>query len=224
MPSLLCSALIFDLDGVLIDSNDLYERHWEMWAERTGVSFAHIAAVHHGRPVRSTIQLVAPHLDANTQAQAYVESLESTPFLNDVRVFPGVIDLLDSLPPHTWAIATSAPSDFARKLVRHLELPRPPVFITGDDVTLGKPHPMPYLRAAKALDVCADRCVVIEDAPTGIASARAAGAYVIGVLTTNGADSLTGAHAITDSIASLRVRHKTVGLQISWEEALVPLL
>ena len=221
MPSLKCSALIFDLDGVLLDSNDLYEQHWKIWAEQNSISFSHIQAVHHGRPVRSTIEEVAPHLDAVDHARQYIRSLNYSPFLDRVAIFPGVHDLLNSLPLHSWAIATSAPRDFARKLINFLGLPLPQVLITGDDVSMGKPHPMPYLLAAKGLDVCADRCVVVEDAPVGIDSAKAAGAYVIGVLTTNDPSALYRAHTIAESIEYVRAIDHGECLQISWEEARV---
>ena len=222
MPSLSCSALIFDLDGVLIDSNALYEQHWEVWAKRNGVSFSDIVAVHHGRPVSSTIRQVAPHLDAHEQALAYRAGLDETQSFDGVRIFGGVLDLLDCIPPDAWAIATSAPAGFARRLIDQLGLPLPRVFITGDDVTLGKPHPMPYLRAAQGLGVCADHCVVVEDAPAGVSAARAAGSYVIGVLTTNTSQALAQAHAIIDSIADVAVQHQAYGLQVSWKKALVP--
>ena len=222
MPSLPCSALIFDLDGVLIDSNPLYERHWKRWAERNGVPCDEVLAVHHGRPVSSTIRQVAPHLDANAQALAYKAGLEKTRFFDDVRMFPGAHELLQELPTEVWAIATSAPGAFARRLMRKVGLPEPRVLITGDDVSIGKPHPMPFLQAAKALGVCADKCIVIEDAPAGITAAVAAGAYTLGVLTTNTAESLVGAHAITGSIADILVQCEPFGLQVSWTEALVP--
>ncbi len=218
VPSLRCSALIFDLDGVLLDSNAIYEHHWKAWASRNSVPFESIIAVHHGRPVSATIREVAPHLDAHVQARAYKASLEAARSLEGARIFPGVLEMLDALPPGAWAIATSAPADFAHKLADHLGLPLPRVFVTGDDVLRGKPHPMPYLRAAEALGVPAAQCMVVEDAPAGVTSARAAGAFVIGVLTTNTAEALAEAHAITRSTADISVRCDAHGLQVSWLE------
>ena len=222
MPSLVCSALIFDLDGVLLDSNALYERHWKRWAVRNGVPFEYIEAVHHGRPVSSTISMVAPHLDAHSEAQLYKAGLQATQSFEEVRVFPGSLALLRCIPTERWAIATSAPGDFARQLIGSAGLPLPRVLITGDDVSMGKPHPMPYLIAAQALGVGADRCVVVEDAPAGVTAARAAGAYVLGVQTTNAPEALAQAHAITGSISDLSVQSRPHGLQVSWQEILVP--
>ncbi len=214
-----CRALIFDLDGVLIDSNALYEQHWEIWAERNGVSFSDIAAVHHGRPISATIRAVAPHLNVPAQARAYKAGLEHTKSLDRVQIFPGVLALLDALPPASWAIATSAPRRFAMRLMRHLALPTPRVFITGDDVSVGKPHPLPYLSAAASLGISPSECVVVEDAPAGVASARAAGAFVLGVLTTNTAAALAQAHATVNAIRDITVRRSEHALLVSWVAA-----
>ena len=216
MPSRTCQALIFDLDGVLIDSNGLYERQWSLWARRHDIPFAHIQSVHHGRPPESTIKIVAPHLDAIQGAQAFRDGLQALRTYKGVDLFPGVTTLLQQLPPDAWAIATSAPKTFAFRLIDYVCLPRPRVVVTCDDVTLGKPHPMPYLQAAQGLGVDADRTVVIEDAPAGVAAARAAGAYVIGVLTTNTSEALQEAHSITESVSNLSVQQRQGRLTVHW--------
>ena len=216
MPLLPCSALIFDLDGVLIDSNAIYERHWERWAEKHGVDFGRIATVHHGRPAVETIREVAPHLDAKRQAWAYNAGLVADRSVDGVRAFDGVDALLQRLPQHQWAIATSAPREFALSLLHHLRLRIPPVFISSDDVERGKPAPDPYVLAARRLGQPPSRCVVIEDAPAGVASATAAGARVIALCTTNHRAALQQADAVVDQLSDLAIWARGGILEVQW--------
>ena len=121
--SLTCAALLFDLDGVLIDSNPVYEAQWAEWAQERRVALEKILAVHHGRPVEETIAAVAPHLNAAQEAQAYKEALERSNRLTEVRPFPSAREMLWTLPRDRWAIATSAPLEFALTLIEHGSLP-----------------------------------------------------------------------------------------------------
>ena len=210
-----CDAILFDLDGVLIDSNDVYEVQWITWAKQRGVSHEHILDVHHGRPVAETIRIVAPHLDPIVEAKAYRDELFASDFLSHVHPFPGVVSLLKSLPMNRWAIATSAPCESALDMLHHIGLPMPKVFISGDDIDRGKPAPDPYLRAARGLKQKIECCVVIEDAPAGVQSGRAAGAYVIAVQTTNPLDSLKDANTIVNTIADLHIENTGACLRIS---------
>ncbi len=215
MLHLTCDAILFDLDGVLIDSNHVYEAHWEIWAQQRGISYSHILEVHHGRPVTETIQIVAPHLNPIAEAEAYRDQLLSSNHLKHVHPFPGVASLLHNLPSSRWAIATSAPRDSAMQMLFHADLPLPKVFVSGDDVGIGKPAPYPYLRAAWGLNHEIDRCVVIEDAPAGIRSGRVAGAHVIAVQTTNHSDTLFEAHTIINAISDLQIEHLGSHLTVS---------
>ena len=205
MFSVTCRAILFDLDGVLIDSNELYEAHWRQWAQERSVSFAHIQKVHHGRPVPETIRIVAPHLDAVKEAEIYKDGLIHCSHWHHVRPYPGVFAMLKALPPDRWAIVTSAPRTVARKLAAQLTLPVPRVFIAGDDVSRGKPHPDPYLQAAQALDIEIQDCVVIEDAPAGITAANRAGAQVIALTTTNTPETLAAAEYVAPDLSCLTV-------------------
>ncbi len=198
-----CDAIIFDLDGVLVDSNGIAERHMRAWTERHGISFDHIASLHHGRTTVETIRLVAPHLDAKTEA-ALLEGAEAVD-TDGLVAFARAAQLLASLPPDLWAIATSGTRQTAMIRLSHVGLPLPGVLVTADDVAAGKPSPEPYLLAATRLGIDPTRCVVIEDAPAGIASARAAGARVIGVTSSNSEYKLAGADIIVGRFADLRV-------------------
>ena len=209
-------AIIFDLDGVLIDANSVYERHWQVWAKRHQVPFEDILAVHHGRPAAGTVAMVAPHLDPQREAAEYNRSLLEDTDQSGVLAFPGVGGLLASLPADRWAIATSAPQPVAAARLGHLDLPQPAVLITADDVVRGKPDPDPYLLAARGLGHPPQRCLVVEDAPAGIEAAAAAGAFVLAVATTHEDHALQEADALVTHLSNLTVQPEASGLTVLW--------
>ena len=215
MPSLNCNALLFDLDGVLVDSNPVYETHWLIWAHERDVSYQHILEVHHGRPVSDTIRVVAPHLDPIAEAEAYRQSVIADNHLERVRSFPGVSTMLKELPSDRWAIVTSAPRAFALKTLQYLDLPTPKVFVSSEDIGVGKPAPYPYLRAAWGLNQSIEDCIVVEDAPAGIQSARAAGARIIAVQTTNSPDALHEADFLVNEVSDLTIGFNGSSLRVS---------
>lgn len=204
-----CDAILFDLDGVLVNSQQVIERQWRLWADHNQIDLQAIMAVWHGRRSFEIIQIVAPHLDTPTEARivAAAEAADR----EGLEVYPGAQQLLAQLPAATWAIATSGPLAVASARLAHAELPIPPIFVTGDDVQRGKPSPDPYLLAAERLGVAATRCLVIEDAPAGIEAGLAAGAQVIAIASTNPPEELQRANAIARALADLRVTVHTSG-------------
>lgn len=209
-----CDAVIFDLDGVVIDSDKVAERHWRIWTARHGVPFDRVLAVHHGRPTIETMRLVAPHVDALAEARlkedAEAEDREG------VALYEGAVDLLRSLPRDRWGVATSGTRRTVALRVAQLGFPEPPVLVTADDVPRGKPAPDPYLLAAERLAVPPARCVVIEDAPAGIQSARAAGARVIAIASTHPPAALARADVVVPRLTALRITLDGDALTISW--------
>jgi sugar-phosphatase len=199
----LCQAIIFDLDGVLIDSNPISERHWQAWAERHGLPYDEIAQIHHGRPTVETMRRVAPHLDVAEEAR--LKETAEAKDTDGLTVYPGVETLLSQLPQGRWAIATSGTRQTATFRLRHVGLPQPTVLVTADDVKRGKPAPDPYLLAAERLGVAPCDCLIIEDAPAGVEAAKAAGTKVVAVTTTNQASALSQADAIALSISAVQV-------------------
>jgi len=188
MTQLECEAVLFDLDGVLIDSTSCIARHWQEWAGRHGLEIEAVMQVAHGLRTVETMRLVAPHLDAEMEAEQFtVIEVADT---EGVVAIDGALQLLKSLPPGAWTIVTSAGHDLARARLTRAGLPVPDVFVSGDDVVHGKPAPDPYLEGAKRLGKAVERCVAIEDAPSGIAAAHAAGMRVIGVATTHSREEL----------------------------------
>jgi sugar-phosphatase len=215
-----CAAVVFDLDGVLVDSNPIAERHWQRWAARHGIPAERVLALHLGRPAVETIRLVAPHLDAAAEARTseYAEADD----VEGLHAFDGAADLLRALPPDRWAIATSGTRRTATIRLSHVGLPLPPALVTADDVARGKPAPDPYLLAAARLGVDPARCVVVEDAPSGIASARAAGARVVAVASTNPPSALAAADVVLARLADLRIEASADGLHLTWTATAAP--
>jgi sugar-phosphatase len=209
MPTFSCSALLFDLDGVLVDSTLAVDREWREWAARKGVDGDAIMAIAHGVRTIEVIRRVAPHLDAETEAAA-IENHEAHD-QRGVTVMPGAVDLLKSIPAGRWGVVTSGSRLLAQNRLRYCGLPVPDVLVTSDDVTNGKPHPEPYLKGAQGLGFAPADCVVIEDAPAGIESARAGGMKVVGMASTYGPEKLAQADTVVQRLARVRITSNGTG-------------
>jgi len=198
-----CTAILFDLDGVLIDSTTNITRHWRQWAQRHGLDLAEIMRVAHGRITIETMRLVAPHLPVEEEARhfAAVEVADT----EGVITIAGAPALLASLPAAAWAIVTSGSRDVATARLQSRGLPIPKIMVTADDVIHGKPDPEPYLVAAKRLGVPANQCVVVEDSPAGIAAACAAGMRSVAVASTHADHELEAATAIARQLSDIQV-------------------
>jgi sugar-phosphatase len=177
-----CAALLFDLDGVLIDSTPAVSRVWRLWAIQHGFDPDEVVSRAHGRPSLATVREYLPHADHEAENRK-VERAEIED-IHGVIPLPGVIDLLAALPEDRWTIVTSCTRALAEVRIRAASLPLPRKMITSTDIVNGKPHPEPYLKAATLLGFPAAECVVVEDAPAGIRSGKSAGAKVIGLGTT----------------------------------------
>lgn len=198
-----CRAILFDLDGVLVNSAELVERTWRNWAKRHRLDPETVIAAAHGRRTLETVQAVAPHLAVEDE----VISLEANEAMSTdgVREIEGAREILQSLPADSWAIVTSGIRAVAEFRIRYIGLPSPSVMICAEEITHGKPHPEGYLTAASRLGRGPDECIVIEDAPPGIEAAHAAGMRVIAVAATYPRERLVGADAIVERISDLSV-------------------
>ncbi len=200
-----CDALLFDLDGVLVDSRHCIERHWVEWATRHHLNPDKVLHYAHGRPTLETMRLVAPQLDLEREA-AEMEAAEAQDTLGLAKI-PGALELLHSIPADAWAIATSGTHAIAANRLAFAGLPLPAVLIGAEDVQAGKPDPEPYLFAAMMLGVQPARCVVIEDAPAGIQAGRAAGMHVVGVISAAyPAEELRQAHVLVRKLGDIEVQ------------------
>ena len=182
------SAILFDLDGVLVDSLLVVERAWRRWAREHDLPAEDLLAVVHGRTAREVIGMFTPHLDAAEQALR-VGGYE-TEHRGELTVLPGARECLSIARQGRWAVVTSGTRALATTRLEVVGLPAPEILITADDVTAGKPDPEPYRRAAAALGVTAAECTVVEDAPMGVLAAKRAGMTVLAVTTTHPAAAL----------------------------------
>jgi sugar-phosphatase len=199
--SLTCQAILFDLDGVLVDSRAVVERTWARWAVRHGLHRPDLVRVAHGRRSIETVRDVAPHLDARAEV-AWLESAE----LNDTAglVAPaGAMALYAAVPDSRRAIVTSGGRSLAAMRLEAAGFARPGVLVAAEDVLTGKPAPDGYVLAAAKLSAEPRECLVIEDTPAGIAAGRAAGAGVIAVATTFPSSELSEASVSVDSLETL---------------------
>jgi len=200
------AAVLCDLDGVLVDSGDAVERVWREWARERGLDPDDVGRASHGVPGRQVIERVAPALDAVGEA----ERVDRRHAATGGSALPGAVELLATVSP--LAVVTSCSPALAAARFAAAGLTPPPVLITSDLTPRGKPFPDPYLAAASALGVEPGRCVVIEDAPAGIAAARAAGMAVWAVTTTHAASELLAdvvAADVRELLGRLRSRRPT---------------
>jgi len=172
-------ALLFDNDGVLVDSHEHVDRAWTMLADEFGLDVAELLSVAIGVPALETLSrfVHAPDLD---RAVSRLEDIE-VELSAELVAMPGAVELLSQLPPGRWAIVTSASARLAEARWRSAGIPIPPNVVTADDVTEGKPNPLPYLTAAAKLAIDPRRAIIFEDSVAGSTAAHAAGSTVVAV-------------------------------------------
>lgn len=216
--SLPCRAVIFDLDGVLIDSQAAIRQRWERWAAHHDIPFEEVEAVYHGRPMAEVIEAVAPELDL----QVEIERMDQIAAPEDgaLRTFDGAAALLDALPAARWTIATSGRRSTATARLQTSGLPIPDTLVTADDVAQGKPAPDPYRLAADRLEMPPDQCVVFEDAPAGVEAARRAGAAVVGIASHSAPDALRDATVVLNRLSDVQITDGSAApLRVTWSAA-----
>jgi sugar-phosphatase len=208
MMELLCAGLLFDLDGVLIDSMSCVSRHWAAWAARNGLPVARVLAIAHGVRTVETIHSLAPHLDAEQEAARFTAGeIADT---DGVVAMQGAALLLSALPERRWGVVTSGSRKLAQARLSRAGLPIPEILVGGDEVTQGKPAPDPYLEGARRLGNLPVDCVGVEDAPAGIRSALAAGMRVVAIASTHPRDQLR-ATAVVDRLSDIRIQANADG-------------
>ena len=206
-----CRAVLFDLDGVLVDSTPAVARVWTTWAKKHGFVPEEVVRQAHGRPSIATIRELLPNADHAAEDRE-VERREIAD-VEGVIPLPGAMELLQALPLERWAIVTSCTRALAHVRIGAAGLPKPKHLVTSTDVEHGKPDPEPYLKGAQILGVPAADCLVIEDAPAGIRAGKAAGARVLALRTTASDAELqqAGADWIVDDCSELFLDSSAAG-------------
>ena len=170
-------ALIFDLDGTLVDSAAIVDQVMRRWCSDRNVDFATIQETTHAFRTADTVRSVAPHLDAEREAEKIEETEREN--LAQLEEIKGAAVFLGKLPAELWAVATSSDSSTARAKLHAAKLVFPSVIVAADQVQNGKPHPETYLNASKEFGYDPSDCLAFEDSETGVRSALAAGCDVL---------------------------------------------
>src|SRR5437868_10693165 len=206
MELLRCSGFLFDLDGVLVDSRASVERTCRRWALHHHLDPEQVLQIAHGRRTRDTVQAAAPHLEADREA-AWLDAAELAD-IDGLSVVPGSREFLAALPASRWGVVTSCGRALAELRLTSVGLPVPTILVTSEDVSQGKPAPDGYRLGARRLGLDPAACVALEDAPSGIAAARGAGARVIALTTMLGARDLVGADATISDFTAIHVHQE----------------
>jgi sugar-phosphatase len=177
-----CSALLFDMDGTLVDSTAVVEHTWAIWADLHGIPLPELLEYSHGRPTIDTMNRFRPGQDWTQEALRLIQLEEKQ--TGGTIAIPGAKELLAQIAPEHWAVVTSAPRRLAESRIQEAGLPLPRVLVPVDEISNGKPHPEGYLKAAGLLGFSPAECLVFEDTRPGIEAGLNAGMQVIGLLTT----------------------------------------
>lgn len=195
------AALLFDMDGTLLNSHAPMVRAYTDWANRYGLDTEHVLRETQGRRTIDSMRALAPP-GADIEADAEALMQRERDDTDGVIEIPGAGAFLRSLPPDRWAVVTSADRVLARNRIEAAGLPMPGLLVSAEDVQRGKPAPDGFLLGARGLSIAPERCVVFEDAPAGIAAGLAAGARVIAIASTLTAGKL-GEQVYLDDLRSI---------------------
>ena len=191
-----CKAILFDMDGTLVDSTHVVERAWGWWAARHDLPTDMVLAFSHGRPTIATMDHFFPARD-NREELKEMELYEEMQ-LEGIVAVPGAAQVVQALRGHPWAIVTSAWRKLAEARITAAGLPLPDVIVPVDEIRNGKPHPEGFFYAAEQLGVAPEECLVFEDTRPGIEAGLNAGMRVVGLLRTVPAEQLRHRPLIRD--------------------------
>lgn len=213
-----CKGLIFDLDGTLVDSGEVVERVWKMFADRYGFDFEkQVLPICHGRPAKYPLKELMPSI-CEKEMEAMEEEfseIEMT-MLEGLKPIRGADKLLLTLPIERWAIATSGVHDLASGRLKSAGVPIPKHFVTAGMYKNSKPHPDPFLMAADLLRLAPKDCVVFEDSPAGIEGALQAGCKVIGINLVEAARKISKPDYVINNMTEIRVSYGNDSFKIEF--------
>jgi mannitol-1-/sugar-/sorbitol-6-phosphatase len=188
MRHLRARAILFDMDGTLIDSAEASENTWRNWAAKNQVPIERILDLHHGRRPEETIAMVAPHLSAIEEAKVIYNEQES--LIQGIYPIAGANTFFESVPRDQCALVTAATRKIVDLRFKVVGLMPPDVCVTSEMVTAGKPSPEGYLQAAQRLEYEPRDCIVFEDSPAGLIAAHRAGMRSVAIVSSFTEESL----------------------------------
>lgn len=208
-----CDAVLFDIDGTLVDSTGSVERSWRTWARLYGFDGDTILETSHGRRSRDVVGDLLPGEEVRPAVDALLAIAEED--LDGVIALPGAEEALAPIPEGRRAAVTSGERRMMLARMHAAGVQVPEVFISAEDVEAGKPDPEGYRLAARRLGADPARCLVVEDAPAGIEAGLAAGARVLAAATSHPADQLMRAHTVVDDLSTCTVTATADGVVVS---------
>jgi len=223
-------AILFDMDGTLVDSTSGVVGAWNLFRQTyPTIDVHHILSSSHGVRTVDNLRNHCGIQDPDTlqqEAERFEEAIVSTSSASGgqgIVLLPGVRSIMNELAPWRflpnpcWTICTSAARAYASSALNIADIPVPDVFVVSEDVPRGKPFPDPYLLGAKQAGVKPENCIVIEDAPSGIRSGRAAGCKTIALLTTHTREQVEAAqpHFIIKDLSCITVQRTTAGVTVT---------
>ncbi|WP_067853162.1 HAD family hydrolase [Nocardia shimofusensis] len=207
-------AVLFDMDGTLVDSHASIRETWTAFAYRHRLDPAVVYAALPGRTAQAIVRAVLPSAsqdDVDVEVRWIRHREQHTRAA--VRPIPGAAALVSALAPNRWAVVTAASATMMRRRLAAAGLPEPEHTVTADDPVGSKPAPDGYLRAAALLSVPPTRCVVIEDSTAGLLAGHRAGSFCIAIGAEEGpadarVDDLT---AVTATVSGERILLRVAG-------------
>ncbi|MBX2962544.1 MAG: HAD family phosphatase [Cyclobacteriaceae bacterium] len=205
-------AIIFDMDGVIVDTNPFHKETINQFCKKYGFELTdeELRTKIYGRTNREWIpNLFGKLTDEQLEAYAFEkEQMFRDVYAQHIKPVEGLIDFLDLLEQHAipCSIATSAPRanvDFVLKgtgIGKYFD-----IILDESMVTHGKPHPEIYIKSAKAINLPNEQCIVIEDSLSGIQAGKAAGSKVIGITTTHTPEEMKDTDLVIDNFTTLTI-------------------